>query len=67
MQQIEDDQVDLEDNAYMAEEVPSQKTGGVQTRRSQIVDQPPQPNGKRMRLDDENEVADLFKKSVQVS
>jgi hypothetical protein len=40
MQQIEDDQVDLEDNAYMADEVPSQKTGGVQTRRSQIVEQP---------------------------
>lgn len=71
MQQIEDDQVDLEDNAYMAEEIPSNKTGGVQTRRSQVAEQPePKSNMKdlkRMKLDDEEEVADLFQKSVQVS
>lgn len=47
--------VDLEDDAYMVEEVPSRKTGGVQTRRSQIHEQPEQPAQprKRMRLDDE--------------
>jgi len=71
MQQIEDDQVDLEDNAYMAEEIPSNKAGGVQTRRSQVAEQPePKSNMKelkRMKLDDEEEVADLFQKSVQVS
>lgn len=63
--------VDLEDDAYMAEEVPSKKTGGVQTRRSQIQEQseqpPAQPRSKRMRIDDEQDVADLLQKSMTVS
>jgi len=49
----------------MAEDIPSQKQGGVQTRRSQgpTIEKP----AKKMKLDDAAEVADLFTQSVRVA
>ena len=62
----DDDEVDLEEDAVMMEDIPSSKQGGVQTRRSQgpAVSE---KSAKKMKLDEEKEVADLFTQSVRVA